>query len=69
MRGKVCAGSYLIRAICLLLFFVLLIGRKYKKGIWFRRISIFWFRFAMIYSFYYYSFSILLLWNGIDYYL
>jgi len=39
--------AFLIGAICLLLFFVLLIGRKYKKGIWLERLSIFWFRFAM----------------------
>ncbi len=39
--------AFLIGAICLLLFFVLLIGKKYKKGIWLERLSIFGFRFAM----------------------
>ncbi|MFF5996975.1 pro-sigmaK processing inhibitor BofA family protein [Lysinibacillus sp. KU-BSD001] len=39
--------AYLIGAICLLLFFVLLIGRKNKKGVWLERLSIFWFRFAL----------------------
>ena len=39
--------AFLIGAICLLLFFVLLIGRKYKKGIWLERLSVFGFRFAI----------------------
>ena len=39
--------AFLIGAICLLLFFVLLISKKYKKGIWLERLSIFGFRFAM----------------------
>ena len=39
--------AFLIGAICLLLFFTLLIGRNYKKGIWLERLSVFWFRFAM----------------------
>ena len=39
--------AFLIGAICLLLFFVLLIGRKYKNGVWLERLSVFWFRFAI----------------------
>lgn len=39
--------ALLIGAVCLLLFFVLLIGRKGKKGVWMERLSIFWFRFAI----------------------
>lgn len=39
--------ALIIGAICLLLFFVLLIGRKSKKGVWLERLSIFWFRFAI----------------------
>lgn len=39
--------AFVIGAICLLLFFVLLIGRNDKKGIWLERLSVFWFRFAM----------------------
>ena len=39
--------AFLIGAICLLLFFVLLISKKYKKGIWLERLSVFGFRLAM----------------------
>ena len=39
--------AFLIGAICLLLFLVLLIGKKYKKGIWLERLSLIGFRFAM----------------------
>jgi len=39
--------ALIIGAVCLLLFFVLLIGKKSKKGIWLERLSVFWFRFAI----------------------
>lgn len=39
--------ALIIGAVCLLLFFVLLIGKKSKRGIWLERLSVFWFRFAI----------------------
>ncbi|MGM9949290.1 MAG: pro-sigmaK processing inhibitor BofA family protein [Lysinibacillus sp.] len=39
--------TLMIGAVCLLLFFVLLIGRKGKKGVWLERLSVFWFRVAL----------------------
>ena len=36
-----------IGAFCLLLFFVLLIGRKGRGVAWLERLSVFWFRFAI----------------------
>lgn len=39
--------ALIIGAICLLLFFVLLIGKKSKKGVLLEKLSIFWFRFAI----------------------
>lgn len=39
--------ALVIGAVCLLLFFMLLIGRKGKSGVWMERLSIFWFRFAI----------------------
>ncbi len=39
--------ALVIAAVCLLLFFVLLIGRKGKGGAWLERLSVFWFRFAL----------------------
>ncbi|WP_332651349.1 pro-sigmaK processing inhibitor BofA family protein [Lysinibacillus sp. 54212] len=37
---------FVLGAVCMLLFFVLLIGRNYKEGVWLERLSLFWFRFA-----------------------
>lgn len=39
--------ALVIGAVCLLLFFLLLIGRKKNKGVLLERLSIFWFRFAI----------------------
>ena len=39
--------AFVISAICLLLFFILLTGKKYKKIAFLERVSIFGFRFAM----------------------